>query len=875
MSRRGGIAWTLLRLICPAVLLEEIEGDLLEKFDRDKKSKGDAVANRRLIWNILRYFRPGILLRHQIKMYQPPMVTHYIKFYFRSAARNRQAALTSLVGLVIGIAAAWLMGLFVEQETGFDAGSSSANTYRLVFGENDESGSVATPHVLATELATRFPGVTPLRFTNAGGARIAFSRGESQFMESALFFTDAASLIYFPFGMIEGEPASALKEPFTVVLTKRAAIKYFGAEDPVGQTLSMNWIDEPYELKITGLIDERQNRSHIQFDYLISMETAERLFRPKTYFTDWTANFSADYIHVENPETARLIDSQLTGIFKDHQHQTLAGDLHLRLQPVSRIHLHSHLSRELGRNGDIKFVFLAACIGIMLLLVSLVNYINVLSAVFVVRLKEVGVRKSMGAGMGSILRQFLMESMVHVTLAALISVTLVVVLWPTFATWAGLTNDYHVFLRPVSFWILGALGLSGIVAAVYPALFISRQHAAAILYGNATLTGAGSWSRQALVTFQVFIALLILCGSLIVRNQLEFIRTKDLGYQPDQLIAIPQGRSIRYRSEQVKQELLQTGRIVSATISSTMPSRSLNIKVPAVVTGGNPDGTDAPWPVALVSVDYDFFETFGLTIMDGRSFSPLFPSDSVNGLVINEAAARALGWKSPLGNDMTMTYNAGDGTVETRTGRVIGVVKDFNFESLHKSIEPVVFFCKPFWYYFLTLRLKPGDLQETLAPIREKWIALVPDVPFEYELVTDRIDNLYSDENKWGTGIDIFSGVAILVSSLGLLGLISFYLNTRMKELAVRKVLGAGTGSLTLRIYGQIVKLVALACLPALPLAWWLGNQWISGFAYRTSIGTDVFLLSVLILLGVSTVAVAGKIVRAARVNPVIILKAS
>lgn len=875
MNKPGGLAWTLLRLFCPEPLLEEIEGDLLERYDHDARRMGSALAKRRLLWNALRYCRPGILFRHKMRTYQPLMLTHYIKFYFRNAARNRQAALTSLIGLVIGISGAWLMGLFVEREADYDQGPYSANTYRLVFGESDELGSVATPHVLATEIGTRFPGVTPMRFTNAGGARINFFRGETRFMESAFFFTDAESLVYFPFGMIEGEPAKALTEPFTIVLTKRAAIKYFGDEDPVGQTISLNWINESYELKITGLIDERQNQSHIQFDYLISMATAERLFRPETYFTDWTGNFSVDYIMVENAETARLIDSELTQVYKTHQQNELPADIKLRLQPVSRIHLHSHLSRELGRNGDVKYVYLASCIGFLLIVVSLINYINVLSAVFVVRLKEVGVRKSMGAGVGSILRQFLMESMMHVTLAAILSGALILVIWPFFAQWAGLSGDYEVFLRPVSLWVLGALAFSGVVAAVYPALLVSRQQAATILYGSATLTGAGSWTRQALVTFQVFIALLILCGSLIVRNQLAFIHEKDLGYRPDQLISIPQGRSIRNRSEQVKQELLQTGQVVSATISSTMPSRSLNMKVPAHVTGGNPDATEAPWPVALVSVDYDFFETFGLEIVEGRSFSPLFPSDSLGGLIINEAALRALGWTAPLGNEMKMTYNAGDGTVETRTGQIIGVVKDFNFESLHKSIEPVVFFCKPFWYYYLTLRLKPGEPQEVLLPIREKWMSLVPGVPFEYEWVTERIDNLYTDENKWGAGIDFFSGIAMLVSSLGLLGLISFYLNTRMKELAVRKVLGAGTASLTLRVYGQMIKLLALASIPALPLAWWLGTQWISGFAYRAPIGTGVFFISVLILLVISTVAVGGRIFRAARTNPVAVLKAS
>lgn len=875
MNNDSRLAWRFLRWFCPASLLEEIEGDLQERYSADVKRFGSGKAGRRLTWNLVRYFRPGILLRHSASINQAHMLTHYFRFYFRSAARNRQAAFTSLAGLVIGLSGAWLMGLFVEEELGYDAGPASANVYRIVFGESDDAGSVATPHILATELSNRYPGVTPIRFTNAGGARVNFFRGENRFMESAFYFTDPAAPVYFPFGLVKGDAAKCMAEPFTIVMTQRAAKKYFGEEDPLGKTISMNWINEPHELTITGLIDERQNRSHITFDYLISMATAERLFRPSTYFTDWTANFSADYVHVESPTTAALINSQLTDIYREQMPQTVAAETRLRLQPVSRIHLYSHLSRELSRNADIKFVYLAACIGVLLLLVTLINYVNVLSAVFVIRLKEVGIRKSLGAGGGNILRQFLVESLTHVSIAAVLAMAVVFLAWPSFAQWGGLPADHAILLRPISLWLFGAATIAGLVAALYPSLITAGKPAGSILYGIASLEGSASWSRQVLVTFQVFIALLILCGSLVVRNQMNYIREKDLGYQPEWMIAIPQGRTIRFRSEQIKHELLQTGQVAAATISSTIPSRSLNIKVAATLEGGNPDGTNTPWPVALVSVDYDFFETFGLRIVDGRTFSPQFPADSASGLVVNEAAVRALGWASPLGKEITMTYNAGDGTVETRTGRVIGVVKDFNFESLHKTIEPIVFFCKPFWYYYLTLRLKAGDPEAVLAPIREKWSSQVPGVPFEYEFMTDRINNLYADESKWGTGISVFSAVAILVSCLGLFGLISFYLQTRMKELAVRKVLGAGAGSLAIRVYGQVFKLMALAALPALPLAWWLGNEWVSGFAYRSPIGPGVFLTSLLILLVISTLSVAGRILSAANVNPVVILKSS
>jgi len=870
MNDSQHFAWRLLRFFCPSSLLEEIEGDLREHYEHDVRQQGRPKADRNLVWNVFRYLRPGILMRFSIQQNQPSMLRHYFQFYFRSAARNRQAALTSLAGLIVGLSGAWLMGLFVDHETRYENLATSPSTYRIVFGESDESGSAATPHVLATELSNRYPGVTPIRFTNAGGARINFYRGDNRFMESTFYFADPGATTYFPFGLVQGDGATCLSSPFTMVITRRAAMKFFGEEEPVGKTISMDWIDKSYEITITGLIDEERNLSHISFDYLISMATAERLFRPQTYFTDWTANFSIDYVHIENPEVATLINSQLTNLYHDHQIQTTSG-AKLRLQPVTRIHLYSHLSRELGKNGDIKYVYLAACIGIMLLLVTLINYINVLSALFVVRMKEIGIRKSLGAAGLGIFRQFLVESLTHMSLAAMLSVIVVVFVWPLFAQWAGLPVDLGALFSTISLWLLAALIMTGVVSAIHPALLVARQPAGRVLYGIASIGNSGSWTRQALVTFQVFIALIILCGSMVVRKQMEFIREHDLGYKPGLLVSIPQGRVIRFRSEQIKNELMQTGQVASATISSTIPSRSLNIRVAAKTPDGNPEGT----PVSLVSIDYDFFDSYGLAVVHGRPFSPMYPSDSISSLVINESAARAFGWSSPLGKEMTMSYNAGDGTVETRTGRVIGVVKDFNFESLHKQIEPIVFFCKPFWYYYLTLRLKPGETERVLAPIKEKWTSLVPDVPFEYEFITERIDHLYTDESKWGTGINFFSVIAIIVSSLGLVGLISFYLQTRMKELAMRKVLGAGVWSLSLRVYSRIMKLFVLAAIPAIPIAWWLGEQWVTGFAYRTTIDPSVFVSSILILMTISTTAVAVHIVRAATVNPIVILKST
>lgn len=865
----------LLRIFCPSHLLEEIEGDLLQRFERDVNTHGESKARRKLLWNMLRFFRPEIIARNRFSTTSnySVMWRHYFITLLRNAGRNKMSSGLNLAGLVVGIAGALAMALFIEGELTFDKFDQSSNVYRVVFGSDDNSGSAHTPHVMGTTLKNNYPGVTPVRFNNAGNARVNFKHGDTQFMETAFYFTDPEVLQVFPFKLTEGSPVTCLVEPFTMVITQRAAHKFFGDENPLGRMISINWIDKDYELKITGLVDERDYHSHISFDYLISMATAERLFQPQSFFTDWTANFNVTYLKIENPQTAALIDKDLTSLYRTNTRET-SDQTHLRLQPFDRIHLYSHLAREIGSNSDIKYVYVATCIGVLILLVSLINYTNLTSALYTLRLKEIGVRKSLGAGRYTIVGQFLGEFLIHISFSLIVALGLLAILAPLLSEFLGTSWTFGQLLRVPGVWYcILAIMVTGITSGIYPSLLLSRRDAGEVLYGRTRIVLRSSWIKNSLVGFQLFIALFILTSSLVVRKQLNYIRQKDLGYDKEMMLTLPHGRAIRERTELVKREMMQTGQILSTTLSSQLPTRGLGFKVPAIVEGGNPDGSNEPWPVAIVSVDFDFFETFGLEVKEGRTFSTQFPTDSTEGFVLNEAAVRALNWTSPIGKEMQMTYNAGDGTVETHKGRVIGVINDFNFESLHRNIEPIVFLFKPFWFYYITFKLAPGQTLQSLDQLSNKWKALVPEAPFEYVFMTDRIEQLYATERAWGAGIDLFSIIAMGISGVGLLGLISFLVQSRMREIAVRKVLGAESRSIFFRFYSSILALVILAALGAAPAAWFASEVWLSDFAYRIAVGADVFAVALVLVVAATSLAVFSQIFKASRVNPVEILK--
>lgn len=799
---------------------------------------------------------------------------HYWVMYWRNAFKQKLSTALNIVGLVIGLASALAMSLFIESEFAVDRFVDSQEVHRVVFGESDNTGSAYTPFVLGTELENSYPGVKAIRFNNAGNARANFKRGDKQFTETAFYFTDAEALQVFPFQLISGDKQTCLVEPFTMVITKKAAQKFFADANPVGQSISMKWIDQDYEIKITGLLDEDSFHSHLSFDYLISIATAERLFQPQSFFTDWTANFNVTYLFVENHNTANEIDGQLSNIYRQHLPQSVSDFSQLRLQPLERIHLYSHLSREISTNSDIKYIYLALGIGILVLIVCLINYTNLMSALFTLRLKEIGVRKSLGAARVTILKQFLIESMSNVVLALLLASVLVALLMPMLTTKLSMNWTLGQLIMIPGVWIsIVALLIVGFVVGLYPSLVMAKQNAGEILYGRIKMIMQGTWLKNCLMVLQIFIAVFILVAALVARKQLQFMEVKDLGYSKESMLTIPHGRSIREKTESVKREMMQTGSIVSATLSSQLPSRGLGFKVPAIVEGGNPNGTLEPWPVSVVSVDFDFFQTFGLRLKEGRTFSTQFPSDSTEGFVINEAMVRVLNWSSPIGKEIEMTYNVGNGTVETRKGHVIGVINDFNFESLHKNIEPVVFIFKPFWFYYVTFRLTPGATAANIDALAAKWKSIEPDAPFEYSFMTDRLEQLYVRERAWASGVNFFSVIAIAISSLGLLGLISFMVQTRMREIAVRKILGAGINSIFLKLYGPMLALILFAFALALPVGWYACTWWLNGFAYRIDISLDVFVIAALTVILVSTISIASRILKAAHVNPVDVLK--
>lgn len=801
------------------------------------------------------------------------MIISFLISYLRFVLKNKIPSLLSVIGLGLGIACTLSLSYFIHYEAAFDSfNKNNAHIYRIVYGDSDDRGSVYTSHILGTTLQESYPGVKAVRFNNAGNARSLFTYQDNKYMESRFYFTDANVFDVFSFPLKRGD-GHCLDKPFTMVITEQAAVKYFGNADPIGKSISMEWGGKNYDLAVTGVLSEVPSASHLQFDYLISMATAERIFQPETFFTDWTADFGYTYLFIQNEGTRQAIDEMMTGMVDKNTGRPTTPDTHLRLQPIERIHLYSRLAGDPTPGTDIKYLYLAASVGVLILIMSLINYANISSALYTKRLREIGVRKIFGARAGSISAQFAFESFVNVVIALLFSSVLLIAGAKFLEELLGSRYRLVDLIASPTIWAIIVILILVTAALTWFQSRTVNRGAAEILYGRFKTVMQKVSFRNVLVGVQIGATFIIIVVAIVVDSQMTYISKADLGYESSFMISLPEGRTIRERSEAIKQGLMSTQAVSSITLSSSIPSRSLGFKVPTIVEGGNPDGSTEPWQLALVSVDYDFFDVFDLKVVEGRMFSNEFVSDSTQGIILNETAVKELHWESPLGRELQMTYNVGDGTSETRKGRVIGVIKDFHYESFHKSIVPMAFVCKPFWYYYVTLKLKGKDMQREIGSLKDKWEEVVPGVPFEYSFQEQRLANLYVTERSWGKGVSVFSAIAVCISCLGLFGLVVFMTQSRMREVAIRKIHGADSFTILLRMYLSVAVIIAAAVIAAAPVVWYVSGKWLDGFAYRIPMSGWIYLSALGWIVLVSTLVVLGQMVRASRSNPIDVLK--
>jgi putative ABC transport system permease protein len=800
------------------------------------------------------------------------MLKNYLKTAFRNISRHKGYSFINLLGLSIGIACCILILLYVQDEFSFDRYVPEyQNTYRIVLDiETPEGGDIhmaRTPPPWGPSLAEEYPEVESyMRFKTPLVSWLVSNEAEDKrFHEKGFYFADHTVFDFFDFELLKGDPETALLEPRTVVLTVSSAERYFGNRDPMGQTLRL---DNTHDFLVTGIMEDVPRNSHFSFDILASISTlgAVAIYGDTDYHT-WRRGLAPDlytYIRLQEGASPVGLEAKLPEFLRAHMGAVLDRAnvrFHPRLQPLSDIHLHSNLQAEIRSNSDIRYVYIFSAIAIFVLIIACINFMNLATARSAGRAQEVGLRKVVGAQKSQLISQFVGESTILAFLALIVALVLVQVFLPFFNSLSGKSLSLDLG-GPLT--LLGLVGLTllvGILSGSYPAFFLSSFEPVAVFRGSLKAGRANAWLRKFLVVFQFALSIIFIIGTGVVHRQLHYVRNKVLGFDKEQVVVLPMGDP---RARQIyltfKERAQQSPRVTAVAGTSSVPGGLIGLMVLL------PEGAEAGNEVTMETffVDHDFVEAMGIEIAAGRDFSLEYTTDANEAFILNETAVRQLGWEDqPLGKQITIQG--------FRTGRVIGVVKDFHAKSLHQRIEPLVLQIAPDPDAFLQLvaRIAPGNIEDTLDDIRAAWAQVYPNDPFTFTFLDEDFDSLYRSERMRGRIFLTFSLLAVFIACLGLLGLASFTAEQKTKEIGIRKVLGATEASIVRLLSLEFIRLVLAAGLIAFPVAYLIMDSWLKNFAYRIHIPWELFLLSTGLAVVIALVTVSFQAVRASLTNPV------
>jgi len=797
------------------------------------------------------------------------MFNNYLKIALRNLLKHKAYSFINIAGLAVGLACCLLISLYVKDELSYDRYHAKADRIFKVVTDarNPEKGSqfALTPAPLAETLVRDFPEVeTATRlFTFFGEGLVAY--GEKRFTEPRIYFGDSTFFNVFSIPLLAGDMKTALARPNTVVLAQTAARKYFGEENPLGKTMAMN---NGFDVQITGVMGDIPANTHFHCDFLISLATT-RMSRNPSFISN--INFhtylvlrdgaSPPALEEKFPEAIRLYASaQIATRFGQSYAERLAAGYETKwaLVPITDIHLRSQREYEIEPNGNIATVYLFASIAAIVLLIACINFMNLATARSASRAKEIGIRKVIGSNRLQLLRQFLTESLLLSFLALLVALVLVELLLPIFNQLAGKQIETSFFANGTAIAILlGVTLLVGLLAGSYPAVVLSSMRPALVLKSASSVNKSGAWIRRGLVVFQFAISVALIAGTVIVHNQLGFILNRQLGFNKEQVLVIKRASALGQQRETFKQRSLQNPSVINAATSTTLPGK-LYGRSTYRASGAPAENTYA---MHEMYVDENFLPTLAITLSAGRNFSREFATDT-SAVILNEAAAKLFGWADPLGQPLSQP---GDSLWRAN---VIGVVKDFHFESLHRQIQPLVILHQPF-YQYLSIRVRPENIAATVQSVETLWREFVPQQPFEFSFLDQDFDAQYRAEQRTGKIFGIFATLAIFIACLGQFGLASYTIQKRTKEIGVRKVLGASVASIVGLLSKEFVKLVVIAMLIASPLAYYIMNRWLQDFAYRIDIGVITFVLAGSVALVIALLTVSFQSLKAALANPV------
>jgi putative ABC transport system permease protein len=838
---------------------QEFSGDIDEiyQYKIECESKGRAK-----IWYWLRVMEsmPGII--HDKLCWRIVMIKNYLKIALRNFQRHKGYSLINIAGFAAGMAVCLLILMYVRHESSYDNYHKDGNRiYRIVQDIRTQTANwVFAPisPMVAPTLRADYPQVEQAGRALVTSQSRLVRREDTFFYEDRFMYADPELLEVLTILFIQGNPQKALVRPNTLVISRRTSVKYFGHDNPLGKTLEIN--NDTYE--ITGVVVDSPENTHLKYDLIASMDTLAGWGE----MSNWHSTMFYTYLklkpNVNGEEFSRQISS-LADKYVGEQLKEWGDSYHYFLQPVSSIHLHSHILYETEPSGNPQYVTIFSFVGLFILLIACLNFMNLSTARSVNRAKEVGMRKVVGAKRFQLVGQFLGESLLVTLLSLGLAVVIARLTIPLINNLTGIALNFDQILNPLLLVCLtdGTI-LVGLAAGIYPALVLSAFRPIATLKGILKNGSRGFAMRNVLVVIQFAISVVLIVGTLIMARQFNFMKKQHLGFDKAQKLVLPLrgGINIQENFVSVKDMFSKHPSVTGVTVSSTVPGRGFsNFAIVQV-------GEDDPKNLSMFHMyfDYDFIPDYGIEMKAGRAFQKELKTDFMGAFLINEAAVEAFGWSSPeeaLGKRLRTGHGG-------RVNPIIGVTKDFHYRGLQSEVEPLVMEFLPWTFSYVTLSIDITDLNDTLAFVRSQWKALWPGHPFEHFFLDTDFDWQYRTDEQIGNLFGIFTFLGLFIACLGLLGLASFTAESRTKEIGIRKVLGASVTRIVFMLSRQFTKWVLLANCVAWPVAYYIMSRWLKNFAYRTEINIFIFILSGLLVLGVALLTVSFQSIRAATTNP-------
>lgn len=810
------------------------------------------------------------------------MLRNYLTIALRNLRKHSFYTFINILGLAVGIASCLIIVAYIVHETSYDKHYADADRiYRveneIKFGPNHMMLAV-TPGPLAEAFRNDYPEVESVgRFWDDGS--MLLKRVDQNIKETQTVYADSSIFSVFSIPFVEGNRREALKDPFTMVISQRAARKYFPNESALGQTLI---VENKDAYKITGVYEDMPKTAHFQFDFMLALVSI-----PYHKDDQWLSNNFTTYVKLKpgaSPEGLiakfpQMVDkyagpqarAALGGEFTMEQFRASGNKIDYTLQPVTRIHLHSDRIGELSPNSDITYIYLFGAIALFILIIACINFMNLSTARSANRAKEVGVRKVMGSLRVHLIRQFLTESILLTAFSFLLALGIAWLVLPSFNDLAGISLALP--FGESSFWIqlMTAVLLVGLMAGLYPSFFLSAFKPANVLKGNLSLGMKSGWVRSTLVVFQFSISIALIIGTIAVNRQLAFIQEKKIGFNKDQVIVIKDAYGMGDQVRAFRDEVAKDSRIISGTVTSFLPvsgtSRSDNTFWP--------DGVQ-PTQENLVSIqcwriDHDFIKTLGMNLRHGRDFSLDFPSDS-SAVILNESALPLFGLTGdPIGKFINTWGDAGGNQPDAanpRKYKVVGVVENFHFESMRQSITPLALFLDRS-IGMVSFRFQAQNTQEVIGAIQAVWEKMAPGMPFSYSFLDEDFEHMYEAEQRLSKIFLIFAGLAIIIACLGLFALTAFTAEQRTKEIGIRKVMGASVSSIMFLLSKEFGRLIIIAFVLAVPLAWYGIRTWLSTYTYRVDIGVLIYVFAGVLAFVIAWLTMGYQSFRAATSDPV------